>query len=209
MIVKKGLITYSIKSNSNSYTLLVILVDRMAIKKSIVNFIFKTLMVAVITLILLIIMKTNVKFKTMYYKYVYDNSITFTKFNNLYNKYFKDLSIKDIVNKDNTNTVSDEKLSYSKQDKYKDGVKLTVGTNYSIPVLESGIIVYIGNKDDYGSTIIVQQINGIDLLYGNIENTNYKLYDYVKKNDILGTSNKYLYLVYKKDGKVLDYEKYL
>ena len=144
-----------------------------------------------------------------YYKYVYDTNITFTKFNNLYNKYFKDLNIKDIVNKDKTKTVSGEKISYSKQDKYKDGVKLTVSNNYSVPIIESGIIVYIGNKDDYNNSVIVQQINGIDLLYGNIENTNYKLYDYVKKGDILGSANKYLYLVYKKDGKVLDYEKYL
>ena len=102
-----------------------------------------------------------------------------------------------------------EKISYSKQDKYKDGVKLSISNNYSVPVLESGIIVYIGNKDEYGNSIIVQQINGIDLLYGNIENTNYKLYDYVKKGDVLGTSNKNLYLVFKKDGKVLNYEKYL
>ena len=112
----------------------------------------------------------------MYYKYVYDTNITFTKFNNLYNKYFKDLNIKDIVNKDKTKTVSGEKISYSKQDKYKDGVKLTVSNNYSVPIIESGIIVYIGNKDDYNNSVIVQQINGIDLLYGNIENTNYRKY---------------------------------
>ena len=183
--------------------------DKDIIKNTVISLIIKTLIVAVITLILLIIMKSSVKFKTMYYKYVYDTSFTFTKFNNLYNKYFKDLNVKDIINKDKTELVSNEKLSYSKYDKYKDGVKITVSSNYSVPVLESGIIVYIGNKDDYDSTIIVQQINGIDLLYGNIENTNYKLYDYVKKKDILGVSNKYLYLVFKKDGKVLDYEKYI
>ena len=77
-----------------------------------------------------------------------------------------------------------------------------------MPAKDSGIIVFIGNKEDYGSSIIVQQVNGIDVLYGNIENTNYKLYDYVKKGDILGSANKYLYLLFKKDGKVLDYEKY-
>lgn len=183
--------------------------DKEVIKKTVIIFIFKTLIVAVITLILLIIMKTNVKFKTIYYKYVYDTNITFTKFNNLYNKYFKDLNIKDIISKDKTKTVSDEKISYSKIDKYKDGVKLSISNNYTVPALESGIIVYIGNKDEYGNSIIVQQINGIDLLYGNIENINYKVYDYVKKGDVLGTSNNFLYLVFKKDGKVLDYEKYL
>ena len=129
-----------------------------SVKKVIIIFILKTLIVSIITLVLLIIMKTNAKFKTMYYKYVYDTNITYSKFNNLYNKYFKDFKIKDIINKDAT--VSKEKLNYKKLTKYKD-------------------------------------------------NTNYKLYDYVKKGDILGTSNKYLYLLFKKDGKVLDYEKYL
>ena len=87
--------------------------------------------------------------------------------------------------------------------------ELVVSNNYTVPVIESGIVVFIGDKEDYGKVIIIQQINGIDLLYGNIDNTSYKLYDYVKKGDILGISNNYLYLVYKKDGKVLDYEKYL
>lgn len=178
-----------------------------SVKKVIINFILKTLIVSIITLVLLIIMKTNAKFKTMYYKYVYDTNITYSKFNNLYNKYFKDFKIKDMINKDAT--VSKEKLNYKKLTKYKDGVKLSVDSNYSVPLLDSGIIVFIGSKEDYGNTIIVQQVNGIDLLYGNIDNTNYKLYDYVKKGDILGTSNKYLYLLFKKDGKVLDYDAYL
>lgn len=190
-----------------TYNLVVIFVDKNSVKNIVVNFIFKTLIVAVITLVLLIVMKTNAKFKTMYYKYVYDTSITFTKFNNLYNKYFKDLNLNKI--KTSTKTVSNEKLSYSKVIKYKDGAKLLVSNNYTVPVIESGIVVFIGDKEDYGKVIIIQQINGIDLLYGNIDNTNYKLYDYVKKGDILGISNNYLYLVYKKDGKVLDYEKYL
>ena len=181
--------------------------DKNSVKNIIVNFIFKTLIVTVITLVLLIVMRSSAKFKTMYYKYVYDTSITFTKFNNLHNKYFKDLNLNKINT--STKTVSGEKISYSKVTKYKDGAKLLVSNNYTVPVIESGIVVFIGDKDDYGKVIIIQQINGIDLLYGNVDNANYKLYDYVKKGEILGTSNKYLYLVYKKDGKILDYEKYL
>lgn len=181
--------------------------DKNTLRNIVVNFVLKTLIVAVITLVLLIVMKTNAKFKTIYYKYVYDTNITFTKFNNLYNKYFKDLNFNKI--KTSTKTVSNEKLSYSKITKYKEGAKLSISKNYAVPVLESGIVVFVGNKEDYGNVIIIQQINGIDLLYGNIDNTSYKLYDYVKKGDILGTANKFLYLVYKKDGKVLDYEKYI
>lgn len=176
------------------------------LKKIIIDFLFKTLIVAIITLILLIIMKTNLKFKTAFYKYVYDTNISFTKFSNLYNKYFKDFKIN--LEKNNTETVSSDKLTYDSEEKYYDGVKLTVSSNYSVPVQESGIIVFIGEKENYGSTVIVQQINGIDMWYGNIDSS-YNLYDYVKKGDILGMSDKCLYLLYKKDGTILNYEEYL
>ena len=54
-----------------------------------------------------------------------------------------------------------------------------------------------------------KRIDGVDEWYGNIENVNVKLYDYVSKGELLGDCNNYLYLVYKKDGKVLNYEEYL
>ena len=84
-----------------------------------------------------------------------------------------------------------------------------MGSNYAVPVLESGIVVYKGEKDNYGNTIIVQQINGIDMWYGNIIDSNVKLYDYVTKGSILGNCNDYLYVVFKKDGNVLPYEENL
>jgi len=40
-------------------------------------------------------------------------------------------------------------LSYSKESVYKDGVKLTVSDNYLVPALESGIVIFIGNKEGY------------------------------------------------------------
>lgn len=179
---------------------------RRRLKKSVSDFIFKTLIVALITVILMIVMKSNVNFKTNFYKYVYDTSFSFNKFTNLYNKYFKDLKTED---NNNTKTVATNKLDYTKVEKYQDGAKLYVSNDYSVPAQESGIVVFIGKKDNYDNVIIVQQINGIDMWYGNVENTNYQLYDYVKKGEILGVSNKYLYVLYKQNGKVLNYEEYL
>ena len=40
-------------------------------------------------------------------------------------------------------------------------------------------------------------------------NANVKLYDYVTKGSLLGEIDEYLYLVYKKDGNILNYEEYL
>ena len=41
--------------------------------------------------------------------------------------------------------------------------------------------------------------------YGNLSNINVKLYDYIEKGTLIGNCNKTLYLIHKKDGKVLDY----
>ena len=46
--------------------------------------------------------------------------------------------------------------------------------------------------------------------YANLKNANVSLYDYVKQDQILGTvSGADLYMVFSKDGKYLDYKKYL
>ena len=44
--------------------------------------------------------------------------------------------------------------------------------------------------------------------YSNV-NSSLKLYDYIEKGSLIGESlNNNIYLVYKKDGKVLNYEDY-
>ena len=83
-------------------------------------------------------------------------------------------------------------------------------TNYLVPVLESGIVLFIGEKENYGNVIIIEGVDGVDIWYGNMKTTSVKLYDYVESGDLLGeTLNDNLYLVYSKDGKFLNYEDYL
>ncbi len=178
-------------------------------KKNNIGTIFftKLLLSIVLTLIILILMKSSSSFKNTFYKQVYNNNISFTRLKELYNKYIGDSNILDKVVK--TETVFNEKLTYKKQEKYLDGVKLEVGSNYLVPIEESGIVVFIGEKEGYGNTVIIQRVDGVDEWYGNIQNVNVKLYDYVKKNTLLGESNNNLYLVYKKDGNILNYEDYL
>ena len=87
-------------------------------------------------------------------------------------------------------------------------MKLTVEDNYLVPVLESGVIIYIGEKDELGNTIIVEQIDGIETIYSNINISDYKLYDYVEKGDLIGnTLSKKLILQFQKNGEYLDYQK--
>ena len=103
-----------------------------------------------------------------------------------------------------------EKLKYDKASIYKDGVKLTVSKNYMVPYLESGIVVFIGEKEGYGNTVIVEQVNGIAVWYCDVNSSNVKMYDYVEKGNLLGEVNtNKLYLVFQKEDKYLDYTKYI
>ena len=80
--------------------------------------------------------------------------------------------------------------------------------NNLIPLLKDGLVIYVGQKEEYGNTIIVSGSDGIDIWYSNMDNINIKLYDYLEKGTLLGESNS-LILVYKKDGEVLNYNDYI
>ena len=169
----------------------------------------KFLLVIILTLITLIAIKKDIKFKELFYKYIYEDSINFAKINEYYEKIFGSyIPFEDTTNK--VTPVFNEKLTYISSNKYLDGVKLTVEKNYLVPVLLSGLVVYIGEKEGYGNTVIVQGIDGIDIWYGNVNNISISLYDYIDKKSLLGTTkDDVLYLVYKKDGEILNYEEYL
>lgn len=163
----------------------------------------KVLLTIIITLILLISFKIDRNFKEIFNKYVYNDTLPFTDFKSLYNKYFLGLK------KDNTSSVFYEKLNYKSKSKYQDGVKLNVTNNYLVPSLNSGIVVFIGQKGKYGQTVIVQQVNGIDVFYGNIK-SNVKMYDYIEKGSLIGESLKdYIYLAFQQQGKFVSYEEYI
>ena len=70
-------------------------------------------------------------------------------------------------------------------------------------------MVYIGEKEDYGNTVIIQGVDGVDIWYGNLTNVSVKLYDYLEKDKLIGeTLDDTLYLVIKKDNEYIKYEDY-
>lgn len=176
--------------------------------KIIERIIFKTLITIILTILTLIIIKQNPKYKQDIYNQIYDNSITFSKINQTYKKYFGGpIPFLDFI--DNDQKVFNENLEYTEINKYIDGAKLTVANEYLIPSQTEGIVIYIGEKENYGKTIIVQDSRGIDYWYGNLTDTSVKLYDYVKSGAYLGVCSNELYLVYKKDGEILNYNDFI
>lgn len=133
--------------------------------------------------------------------------MSFVKINNWYEKIFG--SSLPLKNLNKTDLVFNEKLSYTSSEKYKDGVKLTVQNEYLIPSYGTGLVLFIGEKENYGNTVIVSLNTGIDIWYSNVT-PSVKLYDYIKEGELIGTSiNDYIFVVFKKDGAFLNYEEYL
>lgn len=166
------------------------------------KFINRLLMVTIITLLVLISVKKNNNIKKIIYDNVYDKNIKFASINKYYKKYFGSLNIFE----DKTKMVFNEKLEYTKKED-KDGVlKLTVSDNYLVPNQESGLVTFIGKKEKYGQVVIVEQIDGVSTWYGNLNNVNVKLYDYIEKGSLIGDCNNYLYLIFKKDNEIIKHE---
>ena len=87
---------------------------------------------------------------------------------------------------------------------------LKVKDNYLVPSIRDGIVIYMGTKEIYGKTIIVEDENGLDIWYCNIDFGNINIYDYINKGDYLGEAldNK-LILVFQKGNEIEDYNRYV
>ena len=139
----------------------------------------------------------------LFKKNIYDKTLNFSKINKAYNKYFGD-----VLPETDLNIVSKDNLVYKDAKAYKEGVLLT-GVN-NISLFKSGIVVFIGEKEHYGNTIIVQGMDGIDYWYGNVSDINVKLYDYIESDTIIANvKDGNLYVVFKKNGEVLNFEEFI
>lgn len=142
-----------------------------------------------------------------YKKQVFETNISFASINNWYQNKFGNILPFDM--KDNTISVNKTPNDIQNVVKYYDGVMAEKESGSVIEALNSGIVVFVGEKENYGNVVIIQGIDGVDVWYGNIDNVNVSLYDYVEKNTILGSAKEnHIYFVVQKDGQYLDYEEY-
>ena len=173
-------------------------------RHSLIDILNKILLVILFTIITLILLKSNSKFKETFYKNVYEKSMNFTYFNSLYKKYFGS----PVPELKKTKLVFSDKLEYKNKIKYLDGVELEVSDNYMVPAINSGMVIYKGNKEGYGSVIIIEQVDGVQVLYGNI-NSNLAMYDFIDKGEGIGDASGKLYLTFKRGDDILNYEDYI
>ena len=172
--------------------------EKLVLRKEIKKIIRKALYTAIIFFLGMILIKQNPSYKDKINKIIYKDNPNYIKLKKTYDKFFSG-------KKEETKSVFTEQIEYQNKEDIKDGVELTVSNNYLVPILESGIIIYLENNK-----VIISQVNGINVEYNNVKVNNYKLYDYIEKGKPLGeTIENKLILKFEKEGEYLDYKKYL
>lgn len=165
------------------------------------------LFTAIIFVINLILCKSNPTYKEFIYKNVYNHNLSFSKIEGFINKYLGEYVPS--VNTD-VQEVFNEKLVYNSMEELDEGVKLNVNMNDVITSFESGIVVFNGIKDNLGNTLIIEQIDGNEAWYINVDTSNIDIYDYIEKGSIIGnclSDNVTIY--FKNKGEIIDYKKYI
>ena len=160
------------------------------------NMLNKFFTIIIFTMLVVIISNYSPKFKSFVIDKVLNSTFDFSFINKSLNK------VTNIFKREQTivNVSKNENIS---SEKYKDGIKYFIKENENIYLKESGIVTYIGEKEGYNNTIIIQQSNGYYAWYGNVKE-NVKLYDYVESGSIIGTaSDEYYYVLLKDDKPVL------
>ena len=179
------------------------------IQKYLSNLLSKFLLSIIFLMVSIILIKSNSNIKTFYQEDILTKQINFTKFNNFYTKYFGNILPDYTVPSIPTQMASNTELDYNNGTPYLNGTKLETTENYPVPIITSGIIVFLGEKDFLGPTCIVQGVDGIDIWYSHIDTSSLNLYDYVTEGKILApTEDDYFYLTIDSNGNYLTYDTY-
>lgn len=174
--------------------------------KYISNLFTRTLISAILVLGCAIFVNLDDKNLLFFKNKLFNETLAFTKINELYTKYFGNI-MPETVNE--TKQVFNDTSIFTNLEPYNDSYKASVTSN-AITFLESGIVVFAGNKEGFGETVIIQGVDGVDIWYSNLANINLTLYDYVEKGNILGeVKDNEAVLTFVENGEFIGYENYI
>ncbi len=170
--------------------------DNKTKKNYLKSFLSKLFTIIIFTMIIVITSNLSSDFRNFIIDNVLNSTFDFSKFNKLVN------NTTDIFKSDNKTAPVSSEVDLKNTEEYLDGVKYHIGDNEKVLVKDSGIVTFIGKKEGYKNTIIVQQSNGYYAWYGNVKES-IKLYDYVEAGSEIGTaSNEYYYVLLKDDKPI-------
>lgn len=91
------------------------------------------------------------------------------------------------------------------------GVTLETKADATVAAIDTGLVVYVGSKEDTGYTVIIRHTNGMQSVYGWIEQGRVELNDWIKGGETIGNVSKnstnqsgYLYFAVSKDNRFMN-----
>ncbi len=174
--------------------------------KYISNLFTRTLTSIILVLLCAIFVNISDQNLLFFKDHFFNNTLAFSKINEFYKTYFGNIVPENIVT---TLPVGNTLKDYINIEEEENAYKVSL-TGNTMHFLQSGIVVFIGEKENLGKTIIIQGIDGVDIWYSNLSNLNVTMYDYVEKDTIVGEFNENTaILTFMENGKYRGYEDYL
>ena len=166
----------------------------------------RTLLSVIFVLVCAIFVKSSDKNLLLFKDYLFNDTLAFSKINELYTTYFGKIVPEPIAT---SIPVSNTESDYVSIEEMDNSYKLTL-TGNTMRFLQSGIIVFIGEKENLGTTVIVQGIDGVDIWYSNLSTINLSMYDYVEKESLVGEfKDATSILTFMENGAYKSYDGYL
>lgn len=161
------------------------------------TFIFRSLLSAVIVLVLAIILKSNSPIAAQVrngLSYVYNNEFQFASLQKWYEDRFGNPIAFLPQFKDKNNSSENENYAVPASGKVlqnfkTDGQGILIQTepDQKVEAIKEGKVIFVGKKDNLGNTVRVQHADGSESWYGKLSSTNVKYMDRVDSTKVIGT----------------------
>ena len=108
-------------------------------------------------------------------------------------------------------TVSDDyyEISQLSVSKHSNGVYIVTNDEVVLS-LEDGLVTFIGRYENIAKCVIIKTYDGREIIYGDLDNIEVGLYQYIKKNTIVGSvksyNANYRYYLAMKEKEYIDVE---
>jgi stage IV sporulation protein FA len=70
------------------------------------------------------------------------------------------------------------------------GLMIETGENSEVKVVKDGFVIFVGDRKDIGTTVIIDHPGGGQTWYGMLDSVEVKLYNYVKMGTVVGLASK-------------------
>lgn len=170
------------------------------------NLFTRTLVSVILVLLCAIFINLSDQNLILFKDHFFNDTLAFTKINELYKTYFGSVIPEYIPE---SLPVASTDKEYTRIEPFEDSYKVSL-TGNTMHFLQGGIVVFLGEKENLGKTMIIQGNDGVDIWYSNLSNVSVSMYDYVEKDRLVGEfKDNTAILSFMEDGSYIGYDAYL